>query len=212
MRHILIVINGDIADYSHFKPYIEDVDHVVAVDGGSRHIKGLGVVPDVLLGDFDSIGSLDAFVETYPNLEVREFPPRKNFTDSELAVEYAIEQAPELVTMLGCIGSRMDHTMATVFLLKKFLDAGIRARIVNEYNEIVLIASDTDIYGKAGDTLSIVPISGKASGITLRGLEYPLNDATLVLGSSTGVSNVFVEDKARVELKEGLLLVFKSRD
>lgn len=212
MNHLLVVINGDIHDYDYYKDGLDDVDSVVAVDGGSRHIEALGLTPDVLLGDFDSIPSYDAFLEKYPNVNVIKFPPRKNFTDSELAVEYAIEQCPDKVTLVGCFGTRMDHTFATVMLLKKFLDASIDARMLNEKNEIRLIDSDCDIEGKVGELMSLVPVSGEVNGIYLHGFEYPLVDATLKLGSSTGVSNVFASEKARIELREGLLLVFKSRD
>jgi len=212
MKHILIVINGDISDYGYYKGYLGTVNYVVAVDGGSRHVEALGVRPNVLLGDFDSIESYKGFTDKYPNVEVLQFPPKKNFTDSELAVEYAIDQKPDQVTLVGCIGTRMDHTFATVLLLKKFLDAGIDARMLNERNEIRLIDGDYEIEGQVGDLMSLVPVTLQASGIYLHGFEYPLNDATLPLGSSTGISNVFASEKAKIELRDGLLLVFKSRD
>lgn len=212
MKHILVVINGDISDYAYYKRHLSTVNYVVAVDGGSRHIEALGLKADLLLGDFDSIQGYESFVDKNPNVNVMEFPPKKNFTDSELAVEYVIDQNPDKVTLVGCIGSRMDHTFATVLLLKKFLDAGIDACMVNENNEIRLIDGNYDIEGRVGDLMSLVPVTTQASGIYLYGFEYPLNDATLVLGSSTGISNVFASEKARIELREGLLLVFKSRD
>lgn len=212
MSHLLIVINGDITDYSFYNKMFQDVDKVIAVDGGSRHIDKLGLQPDILLGDFDSIDGYDAFLSKYPEVEVIQFPPRKNFTDSELAVEYAVELAPEKVTIVGCFGTRMDHTMATVMLLKKFLDAGIDARMLNEKNEIRLIDSDCELEGKVGELMSLVPISLQVTGIYLHGFEYPLVDATLKLGGSTGISNVFASERAKIELREGLLLVFKSRD
>ncbi len=116
------------------------------------------------------------------------------------------------MTLIGCIGTRMDHTFATVLLLKKFLDAGVDACMVDESNEIRLIDSDYEIQGKIGELMSIVPVGGSAKGIYLHGFEYPLTDATLDLGSSTGISNVFASEKALIKLREGLLLVFKSRD
>ncbi len=212
MEHLLVVINGDIHNYDYYRGKLDDVDCVVVVDGGSRHIEPLRLKPDVLLGDFDSIPSYDVFVEKNPGMEVLKFPSRKNFTDSELAIEYAIEQKPERVTVVGCFGTRMDHTIATVMLLKRFLDAGVDARMLNEKNEIRLINSDYAISGEVGEVMSLVPVSGEVNGIYLHGFEYPLVDATLKLGSSTGISNVFASEKARIELREGLLLVFKSRD
>lgn len=212
MKHLLVVINGDIRNYDFYKDKFMDVDQVIAVDGGSRHVDRLGLSAHVLLGDFDSISSYEGFLKGHPEAEVIQFPPRKNFTDSELAVEYAIEQKPDKVTLIGCIGSRMDHTFATVLLLKKFLDAGIDACVLDESNEIRLINSDYEIHGRVGSLMSLVPVSGAARGIYLYGFEYPLVDATLELGSSTGISNVFASEKAHIKLRQGLLLVFKSRD
>ncbi|GKT18250.1 thiamine diphosphokinase, partial [Aduncisulcus paluster] len=91
-------------------------------------------------------------------------------------------------------------------------DAGIDACMLNERNEIRLIDADYQIEGRVGELMSLVPISGAVTGIYLHGFEYPLVDATLTLGSSTGISNVFASEKAKIELREGLLLVFKSRD
>ncbi len=212
MNHLLIVINGNIDDYAFYSTVLDSVDFVIAVDGGSRHVAPLEVKPDILLGDFDSISGYSAFTEAYPDMEVVKFPPRKDYTDSELAVEFAIEQKPKRVTIVGCIGSRMDHTFATILLLKRFLDAGIDACMLDEKNEIRLINSDYDIEGEVGRLMSLVPISDKVEGIYLHGFEYPLVDATLTLGSSTGVSNVFARQKAKIELRSGMLLVFKSMD
>ncbi len=212
MKHMLIVINGEINDYSYYNEICRRADHVVAVDGGSRHVERLGLNPDILLGDFDSIEDYSGFTGKFPDAEVVQFPPRKNYTDSELAVEYAISQKPESVTLIGCIGSRMDHTFSTVLLLKKFLDAGIDACMIDEKNDIRMIDSPLDIEGEIGSLMSIMPMSEKVEGIYLHGFEYPLVDATLELGSSTGISNVFAAKKARIELGSGILLVFKSRD
>tara|TARA_Y100001933_G_C18932527_1_gene535949 strand:- start:223 stop:861 length:639 start_codon:yes stop_codon:yes gene_type:complete len=212
MKHLLVVINGDIRNYDFYKDKLMDVNQVIAVDGGSRHVEKLGLKADVLLGDFDSISSYDGFLRRHPGAEIIQFPPQKNFTDSELAAEYAIGQKPDKVTLIGCIGTRMDHTFATVLLLKKFLNAGVDACMLDESNEIRLIDSDYKIHGKVGTLMSLVPVGGAAKGIYLDGFEYPLVDATLELGSSTGISNVFASENALIRLREGLLLVFKSRD
>ncbi len=212
MGHMLIVINGEINDYKHYVDLTKTVDTVVVVDGGSRHIKPLGIKADVLLGDFDSIEDFESFRVNHAGVEVVQFPPRKNFTDTELAVEYAISCSPDKVTLIGCIGTRMDHTFSTILLLKKFLEAGIHAEMVNEHNVIRLIDRPYDIKGNIGDLMSLVPVTELAEGINLYGFEYPLEDATLALGSSTGISNVFASEKARIELRSGLLLVFQSKD
>jgi len=109
-------------------------------------------------------------------------------------------------------GTRLDHTLANIFLLKQISLKNIPARIINKTNEIHVVTSSITINGQPGDYLSLIPLSPKVIGITLEGLTYPLNDATLEMGSSLGVSNSFKESVAKVTIKKGVLIVTQSKD
>lgn len=211
-RHCVVIAGGDIDNGPSYREWIKTADFVIVADGGSRHLQALGLKPDLLLGDFDSIDSLEVFQEQWPEARIESFPARKDYTDSELAVRKAIEMAPDAITVLGCIGSRMDHTLATLFLLKKIREAGIEGLMINEKNRILYVDGRGVVTGTPGETVSIVPVYGDVRGITIRGFEYPLDNATLRFGSSTGVSNVLEGERGEISIRQGAALVFVSRD
>ena len=208
----VIICGGRIKDYNRAGKYCCGADIVISADSGARHCKALGIVPDIVLGDFDSIDSGDYCEFEAAGAEIFRYPAEKDMTDSELAVETAIDRGCSRVILLGAVGSRLDHSISNLFLLKKLHDANVEGIIVDEKNEIRLISSSIRLKREDGVFVSLLPISGEASGVSTRGLYYPLDGAVLRMGSSRGISNVFVDDEAYVEVKDGLLLVILSRD
>jgi thiamine pyrophosphokinase len=208
----LIACSGEIKDYSYYKKYIHDVNYTIGVDGGAHHLLKLGIIPDVLLGDFDSISKKDFDYFEQMGVNIVKYPAEKDLTDSELAVETAIEKGCDTVVLIGCTGSRLDHTLANVQILKKMLDNGVKGIIVNENNEIMLMKDHLIIEREDDTRISLLPLTDKVTGITLKGFYYPLEDFTLELGSARCVSNEFSEDIAEISITGGLLLVLKSRD
>lgn len=208
----VIVCNGSIIDYSYHKKFFEGADFIVCADGGASHLKKLGMEPHVLLGDFDSISR--KHLEYYASLKVKilKFPKEKDMTDTELAVNVAVDRGYKDIVIIGGTGTRLDHTMSNIFLLKQMLDRGVRGRIINEYNEIYLTADSIEVKAEEGFNISLLPATERVEGITTRGLYYPLKGETLEMGSSKGVSNEFVADTAHISITSGLLMVIKSRD
>jgi thiamine pyrophosphokinase len=208
----VIVCNGSISDYTYYHKYFIKAEFIISVDGGATHLRKLGITPDVLLGDFDSIIKED--YEYYKNIpvEIIQFPPEKDMTDTELAVEFAMNKGYNTFVFIGALGSRYDHSMANIFILKKLLDKGIKGVIVNETNEIILIRDKIKINKEEGIKVTLLPLSETVEGVTTKGLYYPLLDAVLEMCSTWGVSNEFVADIAEISLRKGLLLVIKSRD
>ncbi len=211
-KHIVVIANGAMDDYDYFKQVVVEADYIIAADGGLKHLDKMDVSPTLMLGDFDSIESIAYYKERFPEAEIKTFEIRKDYTDSELAVRLAIDYKPRKITLLGVTGSRLDHTMANVTLLKLIYDAGIEGVIVNEHNRVRYSEASMKLGGEIGTNMSIVPLSEEVSGITLSGFEYPLFEATLTFGSTTGISNVFAEEQAEVEIRSGRMLVLQSRD
>ena len=208
----VIISGGTIRYYSCCEKYIADADLIICADGGARHAAGFGVTPHVLIGDFDSIAPDD--FERFKSMGVQmiKFPAEKDKTDTELAVDFAIEKGFKSIVIIGGIGTRLDHTLANVFLLKKMLDAGVEGMLADERNEAMLVRSGLSMRREPGMKLTLLALSEKASGITTTGLYYPLADETLELGSTRGVSNEFEAETAGVSVTGGLLLAIKSRD
>ncbi|MGE5701017.1 MAG: thiamine diphosphokinase [Clostridia bacterium] len=210
-RRILLFTGGNLGDWalSEIKP--DDV--LVGIDRGAlfltRHQRKL----DFALGDFDSVTleELQEIKDNCPRLDSCD-PVLKDLTDTEMGFVWAMEQQPREVVLLGALGSRFDHTLANVHLLRTGMLHGVPCRIIDETNELMLIKETTRVRKGRFAHVSLLPLSMDVTGITLTGFQYPLNDATLTIGQSLGISNVLIGEEGTIELKSGMLLVIRSRD
>ena len=195
----VIIGSGEIKDYEKAKKRINAEDYIICADGGYDHAVKMGIKPDILIGDFDSI-------EKVPDdIEQVQYPTRKDMTDSHIALELAKEKGYNEMLLLGFTGDRADHSLTNILMLINYPEAVI----ADDNNEIRLITDTAELCGNAGDTISIIPVCGDWEGITTTGLEYPLNDETLYLGDSRGVSNVMTAEKCMITCKSGIGLVIK---
>lgn len=198
----IIICGGNVESY--IKQYIRADDFIICADSGYDRAKEFGIEPDIIIGDMDSIKEL-------PRTENKlVYPSRKDFTDSELVVRYALEHGYDEIIMFGMIGSRMDHTLANIMLLKQTKD--IDAVIVDGNNEIYLAENEFVISGEIGDTISIIPFEGNVEGVTTEGLDYPLSDGRIEIGTTLGVSNVMTDKIAKITIKKGSAFIIRSRD
>jgi thiamine pyrophosphokinase len=208
----VIICGGRITDYIFMKKYLEDADLVISADSGARHCKSFDIVPDLLVGDFDSVSDADYRDLVSAGVGILKFPVEKDMTDSELAIDIALEKGCSRVLLLGALGTRLDHSLSNLFLLKKLLDRGKEGILADENNEARLINHSIELESKKDVYITLLPVAGPAKGVTTQGLYYPLENATLEVGSSWGVSNRFSSEKAAVTVQEGTLLVILSRD
>ncbi len=204
---VLVFANGIIAELSWVEPYLAQARHVVAADGGIRHPLALGRPPDVLIGDLDSLpeGVDEALADG--NIEVVRYPPAKDETDLELALLYAARRFPDDdLIILGGFGGRVDHMLANILLLAH---PALRERpvyLVEERQRAWLITHETIIFGRAGDTVSLIPLGGDVDVRETTGLRWPLIDETLAFGPARGISNEMTEEIATIRLAGGRLL------
>ncbi len=208
----VVVSSGNIIDYSYYDRFFKEADFIICADGGAIHLKRMGIFPDVLAGDFDSIDNELFQYYAQKSVEIIKYPVEKDMTDTELAVEAVVERGYRDIVIIGGTGTRLDHTLSNIFLLKKMLDRGVKGRVVNEQNEIFLISDSVEIMAREGYNLTLLPVTEKVEGITTEGLYYPLRGETIEMGSSRGVSNQFVADKAQVSITSGILAVILSKD
>ncbi|MCL2889317.1 MAG: thiamine diphosphokinase [Eggerthellaceae bacterium] len=188
----------------HFRS--QDFDCIVAVDGGYRHLTRIDVRPDVVLGDFDSLG----YVPEHPRL--LRFSPQKDKTDMELALEWAWDAGYDRILVYGGLGGRLDLSYALFQLLVRFVRAGLSVFAIGA--ETVVTALDFGSINRlsfsaaASGTVSVFSVGGKASMVEETGLAYELRGATLIDTEPLGVSNEFIGAPASISVGEGSLLVF----
>lgn len=203
----VIIANGPMPETPFPELRIRDEDLVICVDGGARNALALGFEPRLVVGDMDSIGT-----ELRERLEKKgcrfiEHPSRKDETDSELAVRCALAEGATELVMLAALGGRIDHALANVMLLAIPELSHVKARVIDGNQELLLVRDKIVIEGSVGDVVSLVPLSGDVVGVRTEGLEYALSGGTLKFGAARGVSNVLVARQARVEIRDGLLLL-----
>lgn len=206
MKRICVIFAGGPEEGLPCLPVPEDA-YILCADSGLRLAEKLHVTPDLVLGDFDSLG---AAPEQYPVMIV---PVEKDDTDTMLAARIALEKGYRDVRIFGAFGGRLDHTLANLQTLEFLHSAGAEGMLIGARDWAVMQGSGTArTYPKqAGWSLSVFAWSPQCTGVTLRGTKYPLENGTLTRDFPLGVSNSVTADCAEVICGEGLLLAVSSR-
>ncbi len=205
--HIVVMANGELAWPERLVGIIRGAEVLMAVDGGANALHRLGIYPQVLVGDMDSVlpEALQACEEHHCRLVL--YPPNKDETDTELALLEAVRLGAARITILGALGGRIDHTLANLLLLTLPELKTCQVVMCDGSSYITLLRTYGLFKGKPGDTLSLIPLGGDALGVRTVGLQYPLHDEVLRFGPARGISNVLVAEQAEIWLSSGLLLV-----
>lgn len=208
----VIVSGGSMTKPEMIRKYIDKGSILIACDSGLNYIYTAGLVPDLILGDFDSVDT--KVLEYYRTMgrETLVFPVRKDSTDTELGIFAAEDKGADDIVLLAATGNRLDHTIANIQILVPLLKKGIRARLIDEHNIAELISDRLTINNKKGSYISLLPLTERVKGITTEGLDYPLENADIDMGTSLTVSNVIISDRAQVSVKSGILLSIIAED
>lgn len=205
----LVVANGPLPDgVAQLATFADAAALRIAADGGARHFMAAGLRPHFLVGDLDSLPAVDADALQKSGVVVLRHPARKDATDLELALDVALAQGADEVVVLAALGARWDQTLANMLLLALERYGRVPMRVVEGAQTLRVLRPGRphQLAGTSGDTLSLIPISGAAAGITTSGLDYPMQHGTLPFGATLGVSNVLTSATASVAFESGLLL------
>jgi len=207
MSQITVIANGVLLSETINVP---ENEIIIAADGGARHCLELGITPNVVIGDFDSLTEDEIAHLENKHVELIRHPVDKDETDLELALNKAVELGATQITLYGLLGGRWDMSFANMLLLALPRFAGICFQVIGGKTEaFILRGSETlELQGQRGDTVSVIPLSQTIHGLTYDGLQWPLENATLDFGSPRGVSNTIKNYTAHIHLEDGLLLVF----
>jgi thiamine pyrophosphokinase len=204
----VIFANGEFHQPENLRQILQPADIIIAVDGGAQHCAHIGLLPHYAIGDFDSLTQAELEDLIAKGVQLVRFPTRKDFTDLELALHHALSLHCSQILIFGALGARWDQTLANLLLLTSPDFANLAVHLMDDNQEITLLRPGRTqrLSGNPGDTLSLIPLTGDANGISTQGLEYPLSNETLFLGSTRGVSNVFTRPEATITFERGLLL------
>lgn len=202
--HAVVVANGEMTENARVRAIWADADLRVAADGGARNARlYLGLAPQVVIGDMDSLDDETREWLEAAHAERVQHPRAKDETDLELALALAQTRGADELTILGAFGGRSDHFIANVMLLTRTP----HLKITDATSEVWMGSGNDSITGKRGDTISLIPLDTAVEGITTTDLEYPLRGETLERGSTRGISNVMLGATANVRWTRGALLI-----
>ena len=203
---ILIFANGQMSNLDWVRPYIKDGFVIIAADGGARHLAKLGIDPDIVIGDFDSITpALREQLGSKGTLFISH-SDQKDETDLELALLYAVNHYEEDIQIFGSLGGRLDQTLGNIFLLAHPAFNGRSIELVEPDQRAWLVNSECLIKGSIGDTLSLIPLGEEVHIRGTTGLKWELSDEKLLFGPARGISNVMTAKTATVTLESGKLI------
>ena len=210
-RRAILYVNGEktIGFFVKTSPS----DWLVAVDGGLRHIVARKRLPDLLIGDLDSVDPRELAACEAANVEIMRFPPVKDKTDLELALDITLERGFTQVVIAYAQGSRVDHALANLTVLARPDLQDVDIKLDDGRTAVVLIKGPDQraIATKPDDLVSLIPWGVPAKGVTTRNLHFPLLDETLLPWQSRGVSNVATAKQAIISLTDGALLIIHTR-
>jgi thiamine pyrophosphokinase len=216
-KKAVVFCNGDLADLSRVRKHIDKKTLLIGCDGGTAHILSLGLTPHVVIGDFDSIsaktiralssGGGSASRGEGRQIEYIQYPTDKLYTDSELGLTLAVERGCKEIILAGVRGTATDHLLGNIFMLAKKKFAAFKIMIVEGREEMMVVRKHIRIAGSKGDDLSLIAIGADASGVSTKGLFYPLKNAVLTSGTAQGIRNKMTATHAEITLKKGTLLV-----
>jgi len=211
-RRAVIIANGVAPDEATVRRWLQPDDGSIQVwllcaDGGARTALALGLQPEVVVGDLDSLGEAMQARLKAMGCRMVVYPAAKDWTDLELALRLAVEEGASEIVVMGALGGRLDQELANLLLLFLPELREVPTRIVDDRQEMFVVRGQAEIVGQAGDVVSLIPLGGDVKGIVTEGLLYPLRGEPLVIGPARGVSNVMAAQVARVTIQSGTLLM-----
>jgi thiamine pyrophosphokinase len=207
---VIIFANGNPPDRATAAPWLASAELIIAADGGSRHALAIDVIPDVVVGDLDSLDEVTRKRLKHAGTRFITYSTHKDYTDLELAIRHALDRGANAITIVGALGGRWDQSLANLMLLALPALERVPTQIVDRNLSISVVRDRAEIAGRVGDTLSLIALNGDAQGVTIEGCEYPLTNAMLPFGASLGISNVLAQPVAKITVQHGLLLALHA--
>lgn len=191
---------------------LHEEDCLIVVDGALEVTHALGLVPDYIVGDFDTVNQ--TLLQYYEEDKILRHVPEKDQTDTELAVETALSHGYRKLRLFGAVGSRLDHSLANIFLLERIRKQHADAVICNENNRLYFREQDFCINKEEqyGNYVSLLPLTECVKDVTLSGFKYSLDHRDFFRDTTLGISNEIVDEEAVVRFSDGVFIVVESKD
>lgn len=208
---ILVFANGIITDVDWIRPLLAHSPTIIAADGGFKHVRRLDLLPQVVIGDMDSLAPFSDDDPDLKEIEFIKFSTDKDETDLEIALQYAASIYAGDIQVIGALGGRLDQTMANILSLAHPRLRSRHIEILGEHQRAWLCLDETIIKGQPGDLVSLIPLNGNVRFLSTEGLKWPLINETLLFGHTRGISNELIAQEAMINILDGDLLCVHHR-
>lgn len=215
LKRALIFVNGELHNVNRLKTFLRADDFFIAVDGGHRHLRTLGLLPHLVIGDLDSLPDDERQELISAGVEMKIFPSEKNETDLELSLLEAVYRRFKSILVVAALGGRLDQTLANISLLAAPFLKDCDVQMEDGCTHIWLMTAVRDpatleIHGLPGDRISLLAFHEAVIDIFTQGLKYPLNHEDLLPHQTRGISNLLMETSALIQISQGRLLILHS--
>jgi len=213
----VIFLNGNLGSLDFAKKLVDEGTYLIGCDGGTDRIYELGLTPNAVVGDFDSAAKIPEKIKNLKPIEngseqivegitYRKYTTDKDFLDTELAIDFAVEKGFKGISIVNTLGDETDHMLGTVFLIGKQIYADLNIKIVQSNQEIFIISDQAEIQGKPGQKISLIPIFGEVEVQSSSGLKYDPAKYEMAMPTNFGISNEFTANTAKIKITTGKFL------
>ena len=209
---VIIVTGGNKPSKKLLNSYIKSGDLIIGADKGSEYLYDYEIIPNIILGDFDSISEEKLKKIEEKQVEIIKFPPEKDYTDTEIAIMEAMKRGADTIYLFGGLGTRADHSLGNIGLLLTTKNKGARLLIVDDHNKMYLADKNMSLNGSQGEIISFHALSDVVKGFEIRGAKYNLNSYDMHLLDPRAVCNEFIDTPINIKYESGELLIIHAID
>lgn len=208
----VIISGGSPPTKALLEEELKECSYLICADSGADCLYKYNIMPDYLIGDFDSIDKsvFDYFFTS--NIAIEKYPKDKDFTDTKLALFKARKLGADEIIFLGCTGGRLDHTVGNFGLLLDCLNYNIKSFIKDDNNAISITNISTEIYGEKGESFSLLAYNMPVENLTIKGAKFELENYYLNIGDGLTLSNEFLRNNVNINFYKGTLLMMRCKD
>lgn len=216
----VVFLNGELTDADFIKSLVNANDYLIGADGGADHIYKLGYKPNAVVGDFDSIVNLPDKIKNLnvqniisgdsiklQGIEYVKYPEERDFTDGQIAIDFAVNQGFAEIIVVCSLGGEIDHVFGNYFLLGRAKYTNKNIKIIQPNLEAFVVSGEVKILGMPGQKISLIPLFGEAKVSSCSGLRYDLTKYKMQMQTNSGISNQFTKEEAKIKITTGKFLV-----
>lgn len=208
----LIVSSGNIDDYSLLYRLTNEYDYILCADGGLNHLMKISKTPDLVLGDLDSVSKSALKYIRDKKIKVIRYPVLKDKTDTELAICHMLKINCKEVALIGVTGSRLDHSIANLLMLRDLSKNRVNGKIINGKNTVYYVDDSIVLNRNEDYYVSVIPLGLEGIVVSMEGFFYPLEKEDIKFASTLGISNKIIKDRGIIKIHKGEALVIESTD